>query len=88
MRRRGGVNPALVRGCFLHKANTSSSNLSVEILETTAGNSRSDGQIWEQSNVEVPLEDPSDYKGASSPAQVADGTAVSSMNDEGVGRGE
>ena len=69
---------------LLHKANTSSSNLSVEILETTAGNSHSDGQIWEQSNVE----DPYDYERLSSLAQVADRTAVSSVNDEGVGRGE
>ena len=92
-RRRVGVNLALKKGNFLQKANTSSSNLSVEILEITAGNSRSDGQIWEQSNIEVPY----DYERSSSPVQVANKAAVSQVTlkevvlgakDEGVDRGE
>ena len=62
-------------------------------METTAGTTRSDGQIWEQSNVE----DPYEYEHASSPAQVANKTAMSQATlkavvldakDGGVGRGE
>ena len=62
-------------------------------METTAGTTRSDGQIWEQSNVE----DPYDYERSSSPVQVANKAAVSQVTlkevvlgakDEGVGRGE
>ena len=62
-------------------------------METTAGTTRSDGQIWEMSNIE----DPYDYDRASSPVQVANKAAMSQVTlkevvldakDGGVGRGE
>ena len=76
----------------LCKANTSSSEPFVKIVETTAGTTRSDGQIWDQSNVE----DPYDYDRASLPVQVANKTVsqvtlkevVLDAKDGRVGRGE
>jgi hypothetical protein len=82
----------LERGCFSTRL-TRAHRTFVEILENIAGNSRSDGQISKQSN----LEDPYEYEHASSPAQVANKTAMSQVTlkevvldakDGRVGRGE